>query len=248
MARSRKRRNDWRRRMAVRGGPLSHALARAGWLVFAILGAITMMVVAGFFAATPDPEISGAAAFVGALIVFTPIGAAIGALVGLPVQFAARSWLRNPSPAERLAAREKETRAARLRTTGLRPQGRWARSYRACAKSVTAYHAVVAALPDGAGRDWFAGIGESLDAELTEALRLAQVGDGLDPGGGGALDGTALRAMELLRTAETSFSDTTERAAAIALDLRDESDFIRVRAQLDMLAEQAPRLRKAELD
>jgi hypothetical protein len=234
--------------MVVRGGPVTHAVARAGWLVFALLGVVAMIVVAVFFAADPGDDISTGAAFVGGLIVFIPIGAAIGALIGLPVQFAVRSWLRNPSPAERLAAREKEARAARLRASGLRPRGRWARSYRACAKSVTAYHAVLATLPDGAGRDWFAGIGETLDAELTEALRLAQVGESLDPGGGVEPDGTALRALELLRAAETSFADTTERAAAIALDLRDGSDFVRVRAQLDMLAEQAPQLRAADLD
>ncbi|WP_147263933.1 hypothetical protein [Prauserella sp. PE36] len=51
------------------------------------------------------------------------------------------------------------------------------------------------------------------------------------------------KVAELLRAAETSFAETTERAAAIALGLRDDSDFVRVRAQLDMLAEQAPNLR-----
>jgi hypothetical protein len=45
-----------------------------------------------------------------------------------------------------------------------------------------------------------------------------------------------------------AFAETTERAASIALDLRDDSDFAQVRAQLDMLAEQAPQLRAADLD
>jgi acyl carrier protein phosphodiesterase len=53
------------------------------------------------------------------------------------------------------------------------------------------------------------------------------------------------KVLERLRAAKTSFAETTERAAAIALDLRRDSDFVRVRAQLDMLAEQVPQLREA---
>ncbi len=235
---------DWRARMVLRGGPVSHALARAGWLVFAVLGAVAMVVVAVLFAADPgDDDLSAGAAFVGGLIVFTPIGAAIGALLGLPFQFAARSWLRNPTAAERRAARAAQARA--VPAHGLRPDGRWARSYETCARSVAAFHAVAATLPDGAGRDWLAEIGTTLDGELAEALRLARIGESLDAGDGAEPEDTARTVMDLLRAAETSFADTTDRAAAIALDLRDESDFVRVRAQLDMLAEQAPRLRGA---
>jgi hypothetical protein len=51
----------------------------------------------------------------------------------------------------------------------------------------------------------------------------------------------------MLGAAEKAFAETTERAATIALDLRDESDFERVRAQLDMLAEQAPQLRGTDV-
>ena len=49
--------------------------------------------------------------------------------------------------------------------------------------------------------------------------------------------------LNRLRAAKKSFAETTERAAAIALELRDDSDFVLVRAQLDLLAEQAPQLR-----
>jgi hypothetical protein len=243
MGRSPEQRDDWRARMAVRGGPLSHAIARSGWLVFAVLGALVMVGVAVLYAANPtaDAVDNGVAAnFVGAVIVMAPIGAAIGALLGLPAQFAARAWLRNPTDAERRAAREA------VPAHGLRASGRWARSYEVCARSVTAYHEVVATLPDGAGRDWLAGIGETLDDELSESLRLARLGESLEPDGADELDGTALRVLDRLRAAEKSFDETTERAAAIALELRDESDFVRVRAQLDMLAEQTPHLRGSD--
>jgi hypothetical protein len=242
MGSSPEQRDDWRARMAVRGGPLSHAIARAGWLVFAMLGALVMVGVAVLYAANPTARAvdNGVAAnFVGAVIVMAPIGAAVGALLGLPAQFAARAWLRNPTDAERRSAREA------IPAHGLRASGRWARSYETCAREVTAYHEIVATLPDGAGRDWLAGIGETLDDELSESLRLARLGESLEPDGG-ELDGTALRVLDRLRTAEKSFAETTERAAAIALELRDESDFVRVRAQLDMLAEQTPHLRASD--
>ncbi len=237
------KRDDWRARMALKGGPISHAIARAGWFVFAMLGALAMVGVAALYAANPGErgaDNSTAANFVGGLIVMMPIGAVIGALIGLPAQFAARTWLRNPTEAERRAARAAEPK---LPSHGL--SGRWARSYETCARSVTAYHEIVATLSEGAGRDWLAGIGKTLDEELAESLRLARLGESLDPGDG-ELDGTARRVLDRLREAEKSFAETTERAASIALELRDESDFVRVRAQLDMLAEQTPHLRASD--
>ncbi|HEV7650726.1 MAG TPA: hypothetical protein VGP26_21485 [Actinophytocola sp.] len=224
--------------MAGSGGRVTHTLARAGWLVCATLGAIAMMVVAVFYAADPvargtDPA---AATLVGAMIVFVPIGAALGALVGLPVQFVTRAVLRSRVPVP----------PAAKPTNGLTQRGRWARSYKACARSVTAFHAIVATVSSAAAREWLAGIGETLDDELAEALRLAQIGQSLAPTG--EPKGTALTVQDMLGAAEKSFAETTERAASIALDLRDDSDFARVRAQLDMLAEQAPQLRAADLD
>jgi hypothetical protein len=98
------------------------------------------------------------------------------------------------------------------------------------------------------GRDWFAAVGETLDGELAEALRLARLGETLEPADDGEEPGdTAQRVLGLLCTAETAFAETTERAAEIALDLRDESDFVRVRAELDVLAEQAPQLRGTDV-
>lgn len=240
-------RDDWRMRMTLRGGPLSHALARAGWLVFALLGALVMIGVAVLYAANPtaDAVANGTAAnFVGAVIVMLPIGVVIGALLGLPAQFAARAWLCGPTAAERAVARAAEPQVPEH---GLRPSGRWARSYERCARSVAAYHEVAATLAAGAGRDWLTDIGETLDEELAESLRLARLGESLEPDGADDLDGTALQVFDRLRAAETSFAETTERAAAIALELRDESDFVRVRAQLDLLAEQTPHLRASDL-
>lgn len=236
----------WRARMASRGGALTHAVARAGWLVFAVLGAVLMIGVAVLYSANPGEDgadNSVAANFIGGMIVFTPIGAVLGGLVGLGAQFAVRSWLCTPTAAERRAFREAESRTARFAANDLRRSGRWARSFEKCARSVTAYHAIIATMPAGAGRDWFTDIGETLDEELSEALRLAKLGESLDPGDGAELSETALRIAGLLDVAQKSFADTTERAAAIALSLRDDSDFIRVRTQLDMLADQAPHLR-----
>jgi len=237
--------DDWRKRMAVRGGPVSHALARAGWLVAGTVGALAMVVLALLYAS--DPGAAGAnnefaANLVGGLIVMLPIGALLGGLLGLPVQFATRAWLCTPTPAERRAAREV---APAVPEHGLRAGGRWAQTYENCARSVAAFHAAVATLPQGAGRDWFDEIGTTLDDELAEALRLARLGEGLAPDG--EPSGTALTVADMLGAAEKAFAETTERAATIALDMRDESDFGRVRAQLDMLAEQAPQLRGTDV-
>lgn len=233
----------------MRGGPVSHALARLGWLVFAVLGVLAMIGVAVLYTSDPGEygsDNSPAANFLAGVIVFTPIGAVLGALIGLPVQFAARSWLRNPTEAERRAARAAylEETAPRLPEHGLQPHGRWARFYEACARSVATYHDVVATVPEGAGRDWLTNIGATLDEQLAEALRLAQLGESLEPGNHGTPGETAYRVLERLRVAKKSFDDTTERAASIALDLQKDSDFLRLRAQLDMLAEQAPNLRE----
>jgi hypothetical protein len=239
---------DWRARMALRGGPVTHMMARAGWLVFGVLCAVLMVGVAVLYAANPGEQgadNSMGANFVGGMVVFVPIGAVIGALLGLPVQAAARSWLRTPTELERRAARAAEEHATRFVADGLRPSGWWTGAYERCAKSVTAFHAVVGTVRDGAGREWFTTIGDTLDLELAEALRLARLGESLAPEvpDGTRLTGAALEVADLLRAAERSFAETTERAASIALDLRDETDFVRVRAQLEMLAAQAPHLR-----
>jgi hypothetical protein len=237
--------DDWRRRMAVRGGAVSHSLARAGWLVAGMLGAFAMVVVALLYASNPGADAADngfAANLVGALIVMLPIGAVLGGLLGLPVQFATRAWLCTPTRAERRAAREVPRPVPEH---GLRPGGRWARTYENCARSVAAFHAAVATLRPGAGRDWFDQIGTTLDDELAEALRLARLGEGLTPDG--EPRDSALTVADLLGAAEKAFAETAERAAAIALDMRDEPDFGRVRAQLDMLAEQAPQLRGTDV-
>jgi len=212
---------------------LSRTLARAGWLVFAMLGAFAMVAVAVLYAADPVArgDDSVAASLVGALIVFVPIGAVLGALVGLPVQFATRAMLRSSAPAP---------------AHGLAAGGRWAHSYEACARSVASFHEISATVSAEAGREWLADIGKTLDGELTEALRLARIGESLAPVDEPA--GAARTVSDMLAAAEKSFAETTDRTATIALDLREGTDFATVRAQLDMLAEQAPQLRGADLD
>jgi hypothetical protein len=230
--------DDWHAR---RGGPVSHTLARSGWLVFGMLGSLVMIAFALQYASDPgaDAVDNGFAAnLVGGLIVMMPIGAVIGALLGLPVQFAVRAWLTAPTRAERRA----------VPRHGLPPGSQWATAYESCARSVTAFHAVAATLSDGAGREWFEAIGGTLDGELAEALRLARLGASLTPGSpDGDPVGTARTVADMLGAAEKAFAETTERAAAIALTMRDEPDFEQVRAQLDMLAEQAPHLRGTDV-
>jgi hypothetical protein len=99
----------------------------------------------------------------------------------------------------------------------------------------------------GAGRDWLAEIGVTLDRELGEARRLARLGENLEPDAPAEPNETTQRVLDRLRAAEQAFAETTDRAVTIALDLRDDSDFVRVRAQLDLLAEQAPRLLRTDV-
>jgi hypothetical protein len=228
---------------------MPHLPGRKGLLVSAVLGVISMMIVA----------VSGSAEL-GDLIVMIPGGAVLGAVVGMWVQIIARARLGNPTaaglkpaPAHVAVTELEAARAAagaawtKVPDLGLDPTGRWARSYLACARSVVAYHAVVGALPGGAGRDWLAKIGVTLDRELAEALRLAQLGENLEPADSAAPNEGAQRVLDLLRAAEKAFAETADRAVAIGLDLRAESDFVHVRAQLDLLAEQAPNLRETHV-
>jgi hypothetical protein len=216
-------------------------------LLFAVLGVVLTMIVAA----------SGSVG-VGEFVAMILSGAALGAVVGMWVRIIARARLGhsttaglNAAPAHVVATELEAARAAAAPTTiphlGLRPTGRWARSYLACARSVAAYHAVVDSLPGGAGRDWLAGIGVSLDRELAEALRLARLGENVQPADSAEPNEGAQRVLDLLRAAEKAFAETADRAVAIGLDLRAESDFVHVRAQLDLLAEQAPNLRETQV-
>jgi hypothetical protein len=217
-----------RERSPVRAGPLTQVLAESGRFVCAVLGLVVMTFLA---AAVAGPSV----ALLGLLALFVPIGVVGGAAAGKAVQAAARARL--------LAAPPSPTARAALPVYGLRRHGRWERFYEACARSVATYHEVVDTVPPGAGRNWLADIGTTLDAELEEALRLARLGESLEPDEGTAPGETVYKVLERLRSAKMSFAETTERAAAIALDLRRESDFVQVRAQLDTLAEQVPQLR-----
>jgi hypothetical protein len=227
--------DDRRPRAVDRGGLVRQAFAQAGVRLGAAAGTILMIFVAVLIAAS-DPVSSLA----GLLLALIPIGAGLGVGAGLMVQSAARQ-LDSPTTEHR-TARLASAQAA-IREHELRPLGRWARFYEACARAVVTYHEIVATVPSGPGRDWLADIGRTLDAELAEALRLARLGESLEPADGMAPGETVYQVLNRLRTARKSFEETTERAGAIALDLREDSNFVQVRAQLDMLAAQAPRLR-----
>jgi hypothetical protein len=205
--------------------PVTQVLAEAGPLVCGILGLVVMAFLAALLAGS-------GAALLGVPALLVPIGAIGGALAGKAAQSAARNRLFAPP----------RTPPA-LPEYGLRRHGRWERFYEACERSVATYHDVVATVPAGAGRTWLEDIGTTLDAELAEALRLAQLGESLEPDPQNPPGATVYKVLERLRSAKHSFAETTERAAAIALDLRRESDFTQVRAQLDTLAGQVPQLR-----
>lgn len=234
----------WRERMAVRGGPVSHALAASGWVVFGLFGAVVGALVTVVYVLTGQEYSSDLAGrVIGGVLLFVPMGAVLfGLLFGLPTQYAARSWLRTPSRTELAAVRAARAAAPPDVPDGLRAGSRWAEVFAGCAGSVTAFHTVVRTLDDGPAREWFTGIGATLDRELDEALRLARVGEGLEASDGSG-GGTADEVAERLRQARAAFAETTDRAARTALDLGPRSDLTAVRAQLDMLAAQVPVLR-----
>ena len=235
---------DWRRRMRVRGSWPQHAIARFGWLIVggvvglacALLGTIGVLTSA-------DNDLSGVPGVVAVVAVSLLIfGGMAGLVVGLPLQFAMRAWLRSPNREELEAMRLAQAHARPLLPPGLRPGSWWAGVYEQCVRSVTGYHAVVRTLPHGPARTWLADAGRRLDWELDEAQRLALLGESLDsaqaPGGE-----TVMAIAARLDTARVAFAQTTEQAASIALDLRSDTAFVEVRAQLDVLAAQAPHLR-----
>lgn len=228
--------------MPVRGGRVTHAVAASGWSVLGGVGAVLGLVITLLYVLSGgDADSTVEGRVVGGLLLFVPGGALlIGLLFGIPLQFAARAWLKTPSPAELAAAREVEPAAPPV-PDGLTEGSRWAESFGACADAVTAYRAVLGTLEDGPARDWFADLGRQLDGELDEALRLARLGESLSAVGS---DGdTARTVADRLEAARAGFTDTTERAAAVALELHRHADLSGVRAQLEMLAEQAPQLR-----
>lgn len=232
---------DWRRRMRVRGSWPHHALARFGWLIMGGLAALLILPIA-VSSPVDNPELGPVgqafATVLGVLFLVVPVAV----VVGLPVQFAMRAWLRSPNRDELEAMRLAQGQARPVQPPGLRPGSWWSGAYGECVGAVTAFHAVVRTVPEGPSRSWFTDIGRRLDWELDEALRLAQLGEGLDSGtpGGDAARTIAAR----LESARTAFTQTTDRAATIALDLRVDSGFDDVRAQLDVLAAQAPHLRQ----
>ncbi|WP_349301722.1 hypothetical protein [Pseudonocardia nematodicida] len=236
---------DWRRRMAVRGGKVSHTLASHGLLVFLLAGVVLGLVVGVSIGLAPpdpgDPEL-GVRLIAGAIVgmIFCAVPSVL--FLGLPAQTLARSYLRSASPEEREAMSRAAARAPDYVPDGLRHGSRWARAYSGSVGSVTAFHGIVRTVPDGPAREWLQEIGKRLDTELAEALRLARLGETVEagaPGGDAARDVGAR-----LEVARTAFHDTTEHAASIALDLRADSGFDDVRAQLDQLAAQAPHLRR----
>lgn len=237
---------DWRRRTAVRGGRVSHALAAHGWLVLLLAGAALGVLIGVIVGITqvgqyPADELLGRTlGYAIASAVFCAVPAVL--FVGLPAQALARSYLRSASPAEREAMRRAAGNAPASVPDGLVPGSRWARAYSGCVGSVTAFHGVVRTVPDGPAKDWLHDIGRNLDAELAEALRTARMGESLEGAGQGSEVARTVGAR--LEVARTAFHDTAELAASIALDLRVDSGFDDVRSQLDQLAAQAPHLRR----
>ncbi|WP_145982651.1 MULTISPECIES: hypothetical protein [unclassified Pseudonocardia] len=237
---------DWRRRMAVRGGPVSHTLASYGWLVFLLVGVGVGIALGVTIGLTEVPEPGdpgpGVRVLAGAIAGMIFCAAPSVLFVGLPAQYLARSYLRSASPDERRAMQLAAENAPDALPAGLVAGSRWARAYEGCVGSVTAFHGIVRTVPDGPAKDWLHDIGRRLDTELAEALRTARLGESVESGAPGGDVARSVGAR--LEVARTAFHDTTEHAASIALDLRADSGFEDVRAQLDQLTAQAPHLRR----
>src|SRR5699024_2725548 len=137
------------------------------------------------------------------------------------------------------------TLADRVDEAGVRPASRWAQHYERCVRAVTGYHEIVCELPGGATKVWFEEVGQAWDEDLAEARQLARLGDSLEKSSNPeiGLSPAGSQAEEQLQAAVTAFEQTTAHAGQIVLNLRDESDFTHVQAQLDVLAKQTPQLR-----
>lgn len=236
---------EWRAGMRTRGGRVTHTIARAGWMIFGGVGAALGVVLGVMFGvAEDDPDSGFVGMFIGGMIIFVPICAVVFVLVGFGAQFGLRAWLRTAPPVVSEEERKDDEMAAQVDEAGLRAESRWAEHYEHCLRSVAGFHDIVAALPADAAGEWFDDIGQKLDNQLAEALRLAKLGDSLEESNNSEqqLSPTAVRIDESLQTAMDAFAQTTERAASIALELHGDADFTRVRSQLDMLHQQAPQL------
>src|SRR5699024_6202296 len=239
---------QWRMGMRVRGGRITHTIARVGWVVFGALGIVLAGVFALLFGVTDDdPDIGFAPTVVGGMIVFLPLCVVPATLVGLGAQFGTRAWLRTAPRVVSQRERDEQELATQLDNAGLHSGTRWAGHYSRCLRAVSGFHDIVDELPEGAASEWFGDIGEQLDEQLAEALRLAKLGQSLTQSSESKrrLSPTAARVDRSLQQAGRAFDRTTERAANISLDLHGAADFTRVRAQLDMLHQQAPQLHQA---
>ncbi|OZM74977.1 hypothetical protein CFN78_01930 [Amycolatopsis antarctica] len=248
-------------------GRASGVIARSGLMLGMGSGILLFLVLAFVFGATDNSPLVGIVAY---SIVLVPVGLVIGLVAGAAAQGIARSirgpelpapyppyphpgpW---PQPLPPYAPAPQPQFAA-PRRDGLPPlppihppglgNGEWARCYQRCRTSVRRFHAIVEATGPGAGRDWLHGIALDLSAELEEALRLARYGYVLapaDPSGAEIPEPTAREIAQRLAEADQAFEATVARAGRIAVDLSAETDFDRIRAELAVLAEQAPHLR-----
>lgn len=236
---------DWRERTAIKGGPPAHLFARGGWAAGAGLGAVATPAAVALSGALAG---SSAGAVLLALVVLFLAGAVSGAVLGALAQQGVRSWLLAPTQEEQRAERKVQARAQRFDASDLASSSWWRQRFHSCSDSVEAFHQLVDATPTGQSRDWLADIGERLDDELAEALRLARLGDRLADQEQEEPSQERERLAERLREAEAAFAATLERASTIATGASGETGFSHLHAELDMLAEQAPQLRAADSD
>lgn len=227
---------------------LKHVFARSGWAICAVLCGL-LFVLMYIVDQVDDQELGKL--IVGAIVVLFPLGGVIGAGIGWVVQMAARGVLRAAGdwPPPEVAA----GRHAQVAGPGAWPvpvptvspydgmDGDFRADYRRCEAAVERFRAIVASAAESPAKDWLRGLAGDLDAELVEAGRLARLGSALARGN----QSTAAVPADQLKTAAASFDATAAQAGEIALTLAEGPEFERVRAQLDMLASQAPTLRAA---
>lgn len=238
--------------------------ARAGWAVGLGLGALVGLLFILLGVLTADGAAGSPLGFVLFGSIMMPPAMGVGAAIGGIAQSRAKArfarnhrpqpLMQQPLTQQRFTPWPPATRQAMPPHVPAPPalppihpegigSGDWAGRYQRCRTAVRKFHAIVDATAPSTGRDWMRSIAVDLTGELDEVLRLVRYGVVLAPAPTPDADPTALELARRLDEAETAFEETVSHAGRIAVELTDQVDFERIRAELTMLAEQAPRLR-----
>lgn len=223
-------------------------VARVGWPLGAVIGALVALALL-VVSALRDPTVETGEIVVTVMFAL-PIGAAPGAAIGGLMALVARR-MRTPQPTvvEQAAEEPEPDDEPKLDLTTTPPTELWglrdetfAGYYQRCWRSTLQIRDLTDTLAGGPAQDWMRDILADLERELHEVLRLARYGSIL-AGGHSSDEPTLQRISDMLIEAEEAFVASARRASSIAVDLAAGYDLTGIRAQLDVLAKQAPHLR-----